>query len=82
MKVYKAAIEMVIAMTTELRNIGVPFFGVKSDLLGTRQDEETSPGYEAGDDVVQKDSKARLGQDDLRKLQKRMLELLEDLCKD
>lgn len=82
MKVYKASIDMVTAMTTELRNLGVPFFGVRSDLLGITHREETSPGYEARNDVVQQDPKARLNQDTLKKLQKRMLELLEDLCKD
>lgn len=82
MKVYKASLDMVTAMTTELRNLGVPFFGMKSGFLVTRQDEEALPGYQDMDNVIQKDSKARLGQDDLRKLQKRMLELLEDLCKD
>lgn len=82
MKVYKASIDMVTAMTTELRNLGVPFFGVRSDLLGITRLEETSPGYEARNDVVQQDPKARLTRDTLKKLQKRMLELLEDLCKD
>jgi hypothetical protein len=82
MKVYKASIEMVAAMTTELRNLGVPFFGMKSDLQRTSQDGETSAGYEPRHDLIQEDSKATLGQDELRKLQKRMLELLEDLCKD
>ena len=82
MKVYKASIDMVAAMTTELRNLGVPFFGVKSDLRVTGQDEETSPVYEARDDTASEGPKARLSQDDLRKLQKRMLELLEDLSKD
>lgn len=82
MKVYKASIDMVTAMATELRNLGVPFFGVRSDLLGITQLGETSPGYEARNDVVQRDSKARLKQDTLKKLQKRMLELLQDLCKD
>lgn len=81
MKVYKASIEMVAAMTAELRNLGVPFFGTKSDLLRTRQDGETSAD-ERGHDFIQGDSKATLGQDELQKLQKRMLELLEDLCKD
>ncbi len=82
MKVYKASSDMVTAMTTELRNLGVPFFGMKLGFLATRQGEEALAGYQDMDDIIQKDSKARLGQDDLRKLQKRMLELLEDLCKD
>ena len=82
MKVYKASLEMVTAMTTELRNLGVPFFGMKSELLRTRQDKQSSPSYDTKDNTVQNDSKAALSQDDLKKLQKRMLELLEDLCKD
>ena len=82
MKVYQASIEMVTAMTMELKNLGVPFFGIRVDLLGSQRAEETSPNYDARNDIVQKGSTGRLGGDDLRKLQRRMLELLEDLCKD
>ncbi|KAI9881277.1 MAG: hypothetical protein M1830_005563 [Pleopsidium flavum] len=82
MKVYKASIDMVKAMTAELTNLGVPFFGMKSDVLRTRQKKEVLSGYEGVDDLIAIGNKDKLGEDELMKLQKRMLELLEDLCRE
>ncbi len=81
MKVYKASIDMAKAMTAELMNLGVPFFGMKSDVLRTRPKKEARSGYEGLADVA-KSNEDKLGEDELMKLQKRMLELLEDLCKE
>lgn len=67
-KVYKAQVEMAKAMDGEMRGLGIPFFAIKHQLVLTSPD--------------QKDGSWLLERDDLMKLQRRILELLEDLCKD
>ena len=81
LKVYKAANEMVNAMSAELKRIGVPFFGVQHSLI--RRDTEMA--QPRGDDgrgrnVMMAGEGIDLKQ--LTTLQARMLELLEDMCKD
>ncbi len=77
-KVYKASVEMVTAMTAELANIGVPFFGMKSNVLKARQENDRSQDPDAAAAIGSESTHDR----DLKKLQNRMLELLEDLCKE
>lgn len=62
--------EMIAATERELKVLGVPFFGVGEGLI--RRD---------GGGVREKDE-GGIGEKELQGLRKRMLELLEDLCKD
>jgi len=62
--------EMIAATERELKAMGVPFFGIKEELI--RRD---------GGGVREK-QEGRIGEEELQGLRKRMLELLEDLCKD
>ena len=78
-KVHAACTSMIKATTLELKILGVPFFGMKSDLIVCNTD--------VAEDVVISDAgwKAREGkieEKELEKLQRKMLELLEDLCKE
>lgn len=77
LKVYKAQHQMVKEMSARLRDYNVPFFGTRSDLVrrnGTNQEHPgTSTGTLTGGKIDEKD---------LVQLQRRMLEVLEDLCKD
>ena len=66
-KVYRALSEMTRAMNDEFRTLGVPFFAIKHELIDAKADEssKTKPGA--------------LGKKELLELQKRMLQLLQDL---
>lgn len=72
LKVYKAQIQMVREMNTKLRGLGVPFFGTKTELV--------RPANKKSDQPL--DGKEMINEVDLVKLQRRMLEMLEDLCDD
>ncbi|RKF63040.1 hypothetical protein OnM2_028100 [Erysiphe neolycopersici] len=69
LKVYKAQMQMVREMNAKLRTLGVPFFGTRSDLVrpATKKVEKVKGPKE-------------IDEADLVKLQRRMLEFLEDLC--
>lgn len=71
MKVYKASVDMSKALDTELRHLGTPFFAIRSELVGA----EHSIGETVG-------KPAAITKEELVKLQRRMLGLLEDLCKE
>lgn len=71
-KVHKAATEMTNAMTTELKQLGVPFFGTiqsPADSIASRDPRLNYLPAQKGLDPLE-----------MRALQKRMLELLEDMC--
>ncbi|KAI6250057.1 hypothetical protein HI914_02087 [Erysiphe necator] len=72
LKVYKAQIQMVREMNAKLRSLGVPFFGTRSELV--------RPAIKKTEIV--KDEAGLIDEADLVKLQRRMLEMLEDLCND
>lgn len=82
-KVHKASIEMAQAMMEELKTIGVPFFGVREELIQKELDplhvRMKSDTVKDGTRLV---SRTGTNQGELMKLQRRMLELLEDMCKD
>lgn len=59
-------------MNTKLRGLGVPFFGTKTELV--------RPANKKSDQPL--DGKEMINEVDLVKLQRRMLEMLEDLCDD
>ncbi|KZF22883.1 hypothetical protein L228DRAFT_247292 [Xylona heveae TC161] len=85
-KVHRAATEMVKAMTTELEHLGIPFFGTKSHLIVARSSADghtpTSSGPGPGQGQGQLQLQQALTATELNKLQRRMLELLEDMCKE
>jgi len=62
--------EMIAATEKELKALGVPFFGTKEELIRR---------HEGG---VREKDEGTIGEEELQGLRKRMLELLEDLCKD
>ncbi|EEH44100.1 uncharacterized protein PADG_00389 [Paracoccidioides brasiliensis Pb18] len=70
-KVYKALTSMSNALDAELRALGIPFFTTQRRLLVLPSDPPSDPG-----------SSGRLTPDELKNLRLRMLQLLEDLCKD
>ncbi|KAL2821046.1 hypothetical protein BJX63DRAFT_254001 [Aspergillus granulosus] len=80
-KVYKASKQMVDAMTAELRALHIPFFCLKQGLVADEtadQKGEQSQGHAS----VTATSQGRISVEELSALQRRMLELLQDLCKE
>ncbi|KAK2765231.1 hypothetical protein FQN54_008930 [Arachnomyces sp. PD_36] len=71
MKVYKASTEMAKALDSELRHLGTPFFVIRPDLIGSGPSDTDIAGKPAA-----------ISREELVKLQKRMIGLLEDLCKE
>ncbi|KAH9212632.1 hypothetical protein DL95DRAFT_447543 [Leptodontidium sp. 2 PMI_412] len=78
MKVYKAQLQMVKEMTAKLRSLGVPFFGIRSDLVRPIGKEANASSGTADP----KDEKGTIDGVELVRLQRKMLAILEDLCSD
>ncbi|KAB8302059.1 hypothetical protein EYC80_005510 [Monilinia laxa] len=79
MKVYKAQTQMVREMNGKLRNLGVPFFGTKSELVRVSGRSDTANGRGAN---PTEGGKSVIDEEDLVELQRKMLNILEDLCND
>lgn len=77
LKVYKAQHQMVKEMSNRLKAHSVPFFGTRSDLV-----RRQSKGGEMEVAGVKGAPDGRIDEAELVRLQRRMLDLLEDLCKD
>ncbi|KAJ5553183.1 hypothetical protein N7494_002561 [Penicillium frequentans] len=73
-KIYKASVQMVDALTAELRGHQIPFFVLKKSLVRGSASSEELNGTS--------DVEPKLSKSDLIDLQRRMLQLLEDLCKE
>ena len=63
------------AMKSELKALGVPFFGTRSNLVRGNGTGPTPGGPVGGGED------GKVGEQELVGLQKRMLGLLEDLCR-
>jgi hypothetical protein len=70
--------QMVREMTTKLRNLGVPFFGTRSDLV---RPIEKEGGIASGSDGG-RGGEGMIDETELVKLQRKMVTILEDLCND
>ncbi|MCJ1477178.1 hypothetical protein MMC13_005849 [Lambiella insularis] len=73
-KVYKACLDMVIATKAELQALGIPFFGIRPELVVSDAVDETEERKSGGP--------TKLTQQEVIDLQKRVLGLLEDLCQE
>jgi hypothetical protein len=83
-KVYRAASQMADALVSELRGIGIPFFKIRTDLIQDSPNGTDTPN--SGVTKIQESDStevlSRITKSELETLQQRMLELLEDLCKE
>lgn len=77
MKVHRAQMQMVREMSSKLRNLGIPFFGTRSDLVIPVGKGEVAEG-----DGGRKLEKGMVHEAELCKLQRKMIEILEDMCTD
>lgn len=73
-KVYKASTQMAEALILELRGLGIPFFSIKQSSILDRSPE--------GGQLSQSGNQPTVSRSDLSAFQRRMLELLQDLCKE
>lgn len=81
MKVYKASAQMADALMAELRGMKIPFFVLQKGLIhDSDTSENVSQHYNTDGAADARPSK--LNNSDLADLQRRMLGLLEDLCKE
>ena len=72
---------MVAATTSELKALGVPFFGISQSSIAAVEASDSAPSKRSTAAISGGDEK-KLGRSEVVELQKRMLELLEDLCRD
>ncbi|KAL9119774.1 MAG: hypothetical protein Q9187_003669 [Circinaria calcarea] len=79
-KVYRACTEMVTATANELKSLGVPFFGIPQSSIVADEGTDNAPRKQSTGATSGGDEN-KLRRSELMELQKRMLELLEDLCK-
>ncbi|RHZ67899.1 uncharacterized protein CDV56_104012 [Aspergillus thermomutatus] len=82
-KVYRASKQMAEAMTFELRSLGIPFFTIRKSLISDAPrapQDRISRNYQTSESASQ--HQVSLSRDELSVLQRRMLELLQDLCKE
>ncbi|KAK2747890.1 hypothetical protein FQN55_004767 [Onygenales sp. PD_40] len=70
-KVYKALTSMSKALDAELRSLGIPFFCIQHKLVSPTSTTDSATA-----------SSELLSSDNLAALQRRILQLLEDLCKE
>jgi hypothetical protein len=75
MKVYKASQQMNNHYETELKKLGVPFFGVSPSLIIANELQQTAAAHNPL-------SKAMITQEEMAGLQKKMIQYLEDLYRD
>lgn len=77
--VYQASLDMTKTMSKELHRLGVPFFGTNTQLINN---EERGGQLHSGDGVTDRSGiqGKRIAQQEFVQLQRKMLEMLEDLC--
>ncbi|KAH8698315.1 hypothetical protein BGW36DRAFT_426028 [Talaromyces proteolyticus] len=76
-KVHRACVDMARSMESELRRLGVPFFSIKESLVLTTTGSATTSKESDG----RKDG-SPVSRDELAVMKKRMVEFLQDLCRD
>ncbi|KAL4963547.1 uncharacterized protein BDV14DRAFT_176382 [Aspergillus stella-maris] len=89
-KVYRASRQMADAMLAELKALDVPFFCTSRSLVTSEGDGVDKAGFpnaagrsgDTGIPTAMPEKQGRLSVDELVILQKRMLELLRDLCRE
>lgn len=78
---------MAKALDSELRALGIPFFALKHSLVSStpppdkaKTEQPPPPGTE--NEKMEKKERETVTREELFSLQRRMLELLQDLCKE
>jgi hypothetical protein len=82
LKVHAAAVKMTDALVAELRGMSIPFFTLRKDLVRDSPSSEDSSSSLLQSQADSTAASSPITRSELIKLQQRMLELLEDLCKE
>lgn len=69
--------DMVNATMAELQAIGIPFFGLRRELVVQEGEEQ-----ERDEGLRKEGGRKKLREEEVLALQKRVVELLEDLCRE
>ncbi|KAK2873340.1 hypothetical protein FQN49_002436 [Arthroderma sp. PD_2] len=77
-KVYKASAEMTRALDSELKALGIPFFAIKQELIRSPSSDDSSSKQAS----INNGTDNCITQEEVALLRLRMLELLQDLCKE
>ena len=80
-KVYNASEKLVGSMSAELKQLGVPFFGVQPDLVITLSRENKVPSDSTFEQRAGL-SRGKVSKSDLLELQRKMIQYLEDMYRD
>jgi len=67
---------------SKLKRMGVPFFGMNPELVRKVKKEDIEAGRSTTPTHEPEDEKGKIDEEDLKKLQKKMITILEDLCGD
>lgn len=70
---------MADALTSELRGLKIPFFAIRQSLI---QELPVSDAVMHDENDHEENQSSKVSKSELVSLQRRMLELLEDLCKE
>lgn len=81
-KVYRAQHQMVKEMTGKLRQLGVPFFGTRSELVVLRKGSKESTPVDGKENENMPVEKGKISEMELVELQRKMLAILQDLCQE
>lgn len=81
-KVYKASRQMSDAMIAELKALRIPFFTIKKGLVLDSDPSNMGRTTTTTPTVKQQQQQQQLSREELSALQLRMLELLQDLCRE
>ncbi|KAL4946877.1 hypothetical protein BDV06DRAFT_2114 [Aspergillus oleicola] len=83
-KVHRASKQMADAMLAELKALDVPFFCISKSLVVITEgmDKKTSSSSSGSPGSTTMDKQGKLSLEELVALQRRMLELLQDLCRE
>lgn len=76
-KVYRELVSVSRMLDRDLRSLRIPFFAIHYDLVSQSDSSSSSASVTAAEG---NSTKNRITAQELGELQKRMLELLEDLC--
>lgn len=79
LKVYRAQHQMVKEMSMRLRDLGVPFFGTKVELIKLKKDEGKSERKDVWDGGVKR---RFIAEEELVEFQRKMLGFLETMCEE
>lgn len=79
-KVYRASAQLANSLNAELRGLKIPFFALRQNLI--HESSTNVPEGANGKSALSENESSKLSKAELAALQRRMLELLEDLCKE